>query len=148
MKQVIVFFLMVFFIGLLACSNADNGGGKAPLNPNGDSELALLMREMEADAKRMKLQVKNGELPEVLKKFAEIHTAEPTEEGKTDGAEYQVYAQSYLQTIQAMQNADEETAPKLFNNIVESCMNCHQAMCPGPMVRIEKLYLPKETVNN
>ena len=146
MKTPVTFTLILISFSILSCSSF-NGEEKcsqpAPLNPNGDSELALLMREMFDDAMRMKTQIKNGGKPDVLKKFTEIHTAQPTEEGKTDIPEFKVYAQSYLQTIQAMQNADAEHAPELFHNVVESCMNCHRAMCPGPMVKIKKLYLEK-----
>jgi cytochrome c556 len=31
-----------------------------------------------------------------------------------------------------------------YNLMVEACMNCHRSYCPGPMVRIKKLYITKK----
>lgn len=143
-----LFFLLLFSHACTHSGNEEKCSAPTPLNPNGDSELALLMREMFEDAMRMKSQIKAGEQPEVLHRFAAIHTAEATEPEKASSTDFQVFAQSYLQTLQAMQNAAPGDANALYHNLVESCMNCHRAMCPGPMVRIKKLYLPKGKKGN
>ena len=57
---------------VLACSNMDSSKSDLPPiqpNPNGDSELALLMREMFDDGMRMKEQIEKGDKLEVLAKF-------------------------------------------------------------------------------
>ena len=113
----------------------------APLNPNGDSELALLMREMYEDGMRMKSQIEKGEQPKIIKKFEAIHTAKATEPEKAASEKYKVFANSYLATMDALQNASPDEANVLYKGMVESCMNCHRSMCPGPIVRIKNLSL-------
>ncbi len=113
---------------------------KAPINPNGDSELALLMRAMYEEAERMKAAIERGEQPEITLDYEAILTAEATEPEKAASATYKVHAQSYLQTLKALKNADVAQAQQLFGDMVDSCMGCHSALCPGPKARIKKLY--------
>ena len=113
---------------------------KAPINPNGDSELALLMRAMYEEADRMKKAIERGEQPEITLDYDKILTAEATEPEKAASATYKVHAQSYLQTLKALENAELAEAKVLFDEMVDSCMGCHSALCPGPKARIKKLY--------
>ena len=113
---------------------------KAPINPNGDSELALLMRAMYEEADRMKKAIERGEQPEITLDYGKILTAEATEPEKAASATYKVHAQSYLQTLKALENAELAEAKVLFDEMVDSCMGCHSALCPGPKARIKKLY--------
>ncbi len=144
-KQLTLLSLLTVFLIAVACSDQPATGPtliKAPINPNGDSELALLMREMLEDAQRMKGQIEKGGQPAVIKKFETIHTATATEPEKATSAAFKAYADTYLNYLNGLQQAeDKEASTQLFKGLVESCMTCHQAMCPGPMVRIEKLYL-------
>jgi muramidase (phage lysozyme) len=110
-------------------------------NPNGDSELALLMRDMFDDGLRLKQDIQNGKLPKVMEKFKNIHTAIPTEDGKTDTDIYKAFAESYLNALENLTEADESNAVKKYNFMVDNCMNCHNAICPGPTVRIKQLYI-------
>lgn len=134
-------FLALLLIGyLLSCHTQDKKAAAAPLNPNGDSELALLMRAMFDDALLMKQQIEQGEQPRPALDYQKILTAEATEPEKAASDTYKVHALSYLQTIKALQGADAPQAASLYKNMVNSCMGCHQALCPGPTVRIKKLY--------
>jgi hypothetical protein len=129
---------------VLACTDIDpSKSSLAPIqpNPNGDSELALLMRDMFDDGMRMKGQIENGDKLEVLAKFEKIHTAQATEPEKAASKKYKRYADVYLELLEQLKVSSEEDTRILFQGLVESCMNCHRAMCPGPMVRIKKLYL-------
>jgi hypothetical protein len=121
-----------------------NASTPKPLNPNGDSELALLMREMFDDGMRIRQQILDGEEPDVLKKFEAIHTAVPTEEGKTDSDHYRQMAKAYVAALKTLEDATVEDRYDSYQAVVQSCMNCHKAICPGPMVRIKKMYLPKQ----
>ncbi|MEZ4951026.1 MAG: hypothetical protein R2784_16820 [Saprospiraceae bacterium] len=88
------------------------------LNPNGDSELALLMRDMFDDGMKMKEMIKNGEHPEVSVDFQKILTANATEpEKETASPEYKAFAQTYIQTMEAMKKPVRKTAG--FASIVE-----------------------------
>ncbi|MFT4526756.1 MAG: hypothetical protein ACI85F_002936 [Bacteroidia bacterium] len=109
------------------------------INPNGDSELALLMREMFDEGDRVKQQILAGEVPSGLKKFEIIHSAIPTDENAS-GPVFEGFATSYIQAIKALENSDSASVFK-FNNMVDQCMNCHTEFCPGPKRRIKKLYI-------
>ncbi len=138
-------------IALMAtCFSCTTGNGETvsdgpirmPINPNGDSELALLMRDMFEDGMKAKEIIKKGEMPELLLDFEKIHSAQATEPEKAASPEYKVHALSYLQAVEALKNADKDHLEKSYTNMVDACMNCHRALCPGPMVKIKKMYLP------
>lgn len=109
------------------------------INPNGDSELALLMREMFEEGERIKAQIEAGESPSGLKKFEAIHSAIPTDENAS-GPVFESFATSYLEAIKVLENSDSASVFK-FNNMVDQCMNCHTEFCPGPKRRIKKLFI-------
>lgn len=109
------------------------------INPNGDSELALLMREMFEEGERIKAQIENGETPSGLKKFETIHSAIPTDEDAS-GPVFEALATGYLNALKNIEEGDSTTVFR-FNNMVDKCMNCHTEFCPGPKVRIKKLYI-------
>ncbi|MFZ2898440.1 MAG: hypothetical protein WA004_07460 [Saprospiraceae bacterium] len=110
------------------------------INPNGDSELALLMRAMYDDAAQMKEAIARGEQPKPTINHALMLTASATEPDKAASDTYKNWAQSYLHTVEALQNGDLEMAPDLFDNMVGNCMGCHTDLCPGPKMRIKNLY--------
>ena len=140
LRQPAIFLALLIGGYLLSCNANAAQNGPPPLNPNGDSELALLMRAMFDDALLMKQQVEQGEQPRPSLDYQKILTAEATEPEKAASDTYKVHALSYLQTIKALQDADAPQAASLYKNMVNSCMGCHQALCPGPTVRIKKLY--------
>lgn len=136
-----IFILLLFALGV-SCSEKECAGNDSsiqPLNPNGDSELALLMRAMFDEAGQIKRQIANGEPVRFNLDHEEILTAHATEPEKAASAEYQAFADVYLQTIEALQTANPAQVKTLYDSMVENCMSCHKALCPGPMVRIKKL---------
>lgn len=144
MKLHITLFTCFLMFLVFACSDVDKTKSDlAPIqaNPNGDSELALLMREMFDDGMRMKQQIESGDKLEVLAKFEKIHTAQATEPEKASSKKFKMYADAYLNMIEQLKVSSPKDTEALFQGLVESCMNCHRAMCPGPIVRIKKLYL-------
>ena len=118
-----------------------NSSQSTPLNPNGDSELAVLMREMYEDGLKMKKQVKVGGVPTPTIDHSKMLTAEPTEPNKIATPEYATFTESYLQILQSMKNADRNSANGIYTSMVDLCKSCHQSLCPGPIVKIDKLYL-------
>jgi len=136
--------LLYCTILLLAC----NDGAKvkyiqAPINPNGDSELALLMRAMFDDGMKIKQQIAAGKMPEINKSFEEIHSAKATEPEKAASEAYKLYGNAYLNSLKNLKESPKEDLEDMYEAMVNACMICHRAMCPGPMVRIEKMYLSK-----
>ena len=116
------------------------------LNPNGDSELALLMRAMHEEGMRTKAQLLKGETPELTVDYHKLFSAKPTEPAKVANPLYAGFATSFEDAAKALGsefNADKVDSYKKF---VDACMNCHQEICPGPMVKIRKMYLSEKEI--
>lgn len=144
MKIIAVFSGLLLVFCFLACSDTEpSKPSLAPsqVNPNGDSELALLMRAMFDDGMRIKQQIKEGKTPQIAHTFEDIYTAQATEPEKVATKEYKLYADAYRNMLDQLKNAKAQEIPILYEGLVESCMNCHRAMCPGPMRRIKHMYL-------
>ncbi len=134
----------IFFIILIAilsnCSNGTSNTNQTILHPNNDSELTLLMREMYDYYDKLKVDIEKGDLPEKIREFKEIHKAVATEPSKSESALYKAMSSVYLESAERL-NSSGKNMPEVFNHMVDNCMNCHRQMCPGPMVKIKKLYI-------
>lgn len=135
-KKYLIIVLGVFIVFLTSCTNSNN---KKPLNPNGDSELALLMRMMNDSVSTMKELVQLGKLPEKFPEaFLKIHTATPTDPTvKTE--EFEAFADSYVEGLKQLYNSSPSELKTNYNSLVQRCINCHQVSCPGPIKAIKKL---------
>lgn len=148
MKKLYYFlpFLFIIISLFISCdeTNQDSSKEKAAtvtksLNPNGNSELAMLMRGMYEEAERVKEQIKKGEEPTLQIDHGKILTAHATEPEKANSKEFKDFAKMYLSNLDQLQKANKDNVEMVFQSLVESCMSCHQQLCPGPMVRIKKL---------
>jgi hypothetical protein len=140
MKRPFLLFLIAGFA--FSCSNTEQpntSGNKRPINPNGDSELALLMRDMFTESDSLKQLVLDGKQLSALKKYQDIHSAIPTDPDAS-GPVFEAFATAYIESIKALEASDSTTVFN-FNNMVDQCMNCHTEFCPGPKKRIKKLYI-------
>lgn len=140
MKTKLIFSLFFISILIFACSNSN----KKPLNPNGDSELALLMRAMHENGMEMKAQLEKGEIPKVNVDYSKIKTAKETPGMKPANVPYDTFADIYIHSMKKLEKCTNvEEAKVHFQNMQTNCLNCHQQMCPGPIVKINKLTLGK-----
>jgi hypothetical protein len=114
---------------------------KMDINPNGSSELAILMRKMHDDGLAMKEQILKGYVPENMMYQPGILTADPTDPKQVGTETYKTFAKSYLSISRQFENPDNAESKQQFNQIVNTCLTCHQEVCPGPMVRIRKLLI-------
>ena len=109
------------------------------------SELALLMRTMAAHADSVKAALKTGnELPPYPEEIKKLFTAVPTEGMHIDPITYPTFGNDYIRKVDMLYAGAEEDRSKLYNGLVQSCANCHTTHCPGPMMRIKKMYVPIE----
>ena len=137
-------FVAVLFLGL-NCTDATeiestpSKTTKRPLNPNGDSELALLMRAMFDEAQQIQQQIAEHQPLSFNLEHEKILTATATVPAKAASDKYQAHAASYLQSIEALRLAPVAEQHSLYQDMVGNCMSCHKALCPGPMMRIKKL---------
>jgi len=112
------------------------------VNPNGNSELALLMRALFEDADSLRLLIASGEgniNQEFVEMIRQSHEAAPTKPTMKP-AEFDAFNQLLLNDATALLNADTATIEK-FNKMVDRCIDCHNTVCPGPTKRIKKLYI-------
>lgn len=113
-------------------------------NPNGDSELALLMRKMHDDLAAIKPKLKAGEYEPALfpEYLTELKTATPTNP-EVSGDLFNAFADAYLATASNFYSEDANVHN--YNEIITSCVNCHQEYCFGPIEKINKLRIkPKK----
>ncbi|MCW3083157.1 MAG: hypothetical protein JWP12_523 [Bacteroidetes bacterium] len=111
------------------------------MNPNGDSELALLMRDMMHSSENMKAMIREGKLPDTFPEaFMKIHTAKPTD-SDTKKASFDAFADNYLNNLHALYNSpkDKHELTQNYNAVVNACVSCHTEHCPGPLKAINKL---------
>jgi cytochrome c556 len=131
-----VLFLSMIVVACFACSES----GQDPTQyPNESSELAVLMRDMFEDAERMKADIAAGKTPSPQVDYERILSATATEPDKAASPEFKAFADSYISVMHSFNNANAEEAGGIFSDMVSTCTNCHESMCPGPLVRINKL---------
>ena len=133
--------LLLVLSVLVGCSQQEEKPTpeKRPINPNGDSELALLMRDMFDESDSLKQLVLEGKQLSGLQKFEDIHSAIPTDPDAS-GPVFEAFAKNYIESIKVLEASDSKAVFN-FNHMVDQCMNCHTEFCPGPKKRIKKLYI-------
>ena len=118
------------------------------INPNGDSELALLMREMFEDGMRTKQQILDGKEIRLGFDYRSIHSAEATESEKVKTTEYMLMAKAYEASVDSLLASEGPSRADAFQLMISTCANCHKTMCPGPMVKIRKMYLTDDEASS
>lgn len=110
-------------------------------NPNGDSELAILMRTMMQSGKTMKNEIENklpiSPYPSEIKSMT---TAKQTDGMIEDRAIFNALANFHIITLDSIYI--KKTNPTVqFNHMVKSCVDCHENYCHGPIPAIKQLYI-------
>lgn len=103
---------------------------KSPRNPNGDSELAVLMRQMVDDLREVRVL---AEAKQPVKKLWPEHRrmrcAWPTRPEERNEA-FDGRAQGYLAAVRAF---DETPGQATYNAMIAGCISCHSVSCGGPL---------------
>lgn len=111
------------------------------INPNGSSELSVLMRNMHDRAAEMKQLIEQGrKLGTFPVEFNKLGTAAPTDSA-TKKPSFDAFAANYLDALQSVYHSEEGTVAAKYNELVNSCLDCHSDHCPGPVPKIKKLML-------
>lgn len=112
------------------------------INPNGHSELAQLMRMMQAELGEVRKAVEAGKPVTISDFHHKIRCAWPTAMSDHT-AEFDAMAVSYLQKIDRFNDPTAKAPAKdRLNDVIEGCLNCHSKTCQGPMIAIRPLLLP------
>jgi hypothetical protein len=110
-----------------------------PLNPNGDSELAVLMRRMTAFTDSLQKKITGGSpIGDYPKTFEHILTARPTDSAM-NRAVFTGFANAYLEKLKRLYFTETSDRTVPYNNVVKSCITCHENFCQGPIKRIQKM---------
>jgi hypothetical protein len=105
------------------------------------SELALLMRGMAAHVDSVKASLKRNDKLPPRPDVSTLMTATPTEGMHIDPITYPTFSADYVNKLDALYKAPKKERPKAYNALVQSCANCHGVHCPGPLMRIKKMYV-------
>lgn len=106
------------------------------------SEMAALMLEMFEIGAQNKQLVLQGKFPkEYPTDFSKIYSAVLTDPSDRDAA-FKGFADFYLfQQKELYELSQKEFLIQQHNNVVNSCISCHQVKCVGPIPRIKKLLI-------
>lgn len=129
---------ILLIAGAMACGG---GGGEAAdsAKPT-ESALTIHMRSLEAQAKDWRQQVLGGGPIMVPDRVSDsLFLATPTEGKIKDQQKYNQMAENFQFSALMLRTSQKGEEVLNFNGIVNSCIRCHQAFCPGPIKRIEKL---------
>ncbi|HEY4797830.1 MAG TPA: hypothetical protein VII99_02025 [Bacteroidia bacterium] len=119
------------------CSN----GEKKSLNPNGDSELALLMRKMASQTESLKVSLyKKENIGAYPSDYEKMLTATPTD-STLNRTLFNGFATDYLSKVKIFYSSPDTLQIKNYNLMVNSCITCHRNFCNGPLKRIKKMLI-------
>lgn len=140
MKKLLFTLAFACIILVIGCNtNESKKTAKRAINPNGDSELALMMRKMFDEAYQIKEEVLDGKKVSTVLDHESILTAHATEPEKAASPEYKAFASTYLNAVTALNNANPDNVQERYDALVSNCKSCHAALCPGPLVKIKRL---------
>ena len=141
--------ILLVLIGLLACSAQQADDPRMIVGPQEvapPSELALLMRHMAAHADSVKIGLARGEkeLPPFPTEIEKLLTATPTMDMHIDPIAFPAFGKDYQLKVDQLYKASKKDRARAYNALVQSCANCHGTHCPGPLMRIKKMYVKVE----
>lgn len=110
-------------------------------NPNGQSELAALMRTMEAALKDARPLVAQGQkVGPFAPRFRKIRCSWPTNLGDRD-AQFDAFAVAYLSAVAKLDQSSGADSAAAFDGVLSACRSCHERACSGAIVAINALRL-------
>lgn len=110
-------------------------------NPNGMSEMSLIMEEWYSELKKVNEELKQGKKAEAIRSFdfEKVKTAK-TSKQDVHGDVFNGFVDAFAVNYNSIQSAATlEDQIKQFNLTITACVNCHEQHCHGPLVRINKL---------
>lgn len=138
-------FITVFFVSIIISCGKGNVPNKEEkkqsINPNGDSELAILMRTMMQSGRKMKTEIESNQpISPYPPEIKNMTTAKQTDGMIDDRNVFNGFANFHITTMDSVYL--KATNPKVqFNHLVKSCVNCHENYCQGPIPTIKQLYI-------
>lgn len=110
----------------------------APTSRPKDSEMTLLMRNLYDSVRVFRQSAKTGEnrqnIAALVKQVHSANLSDPSQRGVI----FNSFARGLEVWADSLEAQDHPTAA-VYNELVASCLTCHESFCPGPMGRIRKL---------
>lgn len=138
MKKMIVFACLIATVMYLGACKQDCA---KPMNPNGDTEISLLMRAMYEEALTARRNIEQGKDFEFKLEYKNLLTAKGVMTDKLESPLYKAYAESYIAIAERLKNDLSEDRIEDYKLLVDGCRKCHDVMCQGPLVLVNKLVL-------
>lgn len=124
---------------LNACSGKTDHQPTKSLNPNGDSELAVLMRKMVKSLEENRvLLLENKDIAHFPFEVNELLTAASTAGSINDRAAYESFTYNFIDSVNVFYTS-EANKIRHFNGTVQACISCHETFCMGPIPVMERL---------
>ena len=99
-------------------------------NPNGDSELSVLMRQFVEDLREARTLVEAKQpVKKLFPEHRKMRCAWPTKPEERNEP-FDARAQSYLAAVRAFDHAPSKAS---YNAIITGCIACHAVSCGGPL---------------
>ena len=142
-----LFLALLIFVGLYSCQTNEEGTStakKSTWTPKMDepSELAQIMRDLHEEGLQRKVSLEKGELfSGSIENLLKMVAATPTEP-HMKGPAFEPHAMAFNSSYGAVQSASTVAEQiEAHNNLVKSCVACHNNFCQGPISRIELLQI-------
>ena len=142
------YFILIFLnLFLISCGEKTeeekvDSSKSTVTNPNGMSEMSMIMEDWYTDMKNISDVLKTGKMYSVNTPTMETRNIYKAKTSKDNihGKQFDAFVQSYYYNYGQISNASSwKEQVDEFNLTVTVCTNCHMEFCPGPIVRIKKL---------
>ena len=142
-----IFYLIIIFT-IFGCSSTTKECENIQVNPNGESELALVMRALYTNTLDIKKELftnidttltnlNSFNLEEFKTNYNALHTSNPTDLNLRKDGKYERFADTY---INSSKNFINNNSKENYNSMINNCIQCHEQFCLGAIKKIQKLY--------
>jgi cytochrome c556 len=140
MKKILTLGTVLAIVAAInACGDSETAKAPEPEMAK-TSELAQMMRDMHEYAAQLRASILEDSLapmPNFAKDIYLMKTAVATDPSVKTPV-FEGLSDVFIESLQKVSNPSEG---KIFsyNNMLDACVNCHKAYCPGPIKKINKL---------
>tara|TARA_B100001750_G_scaffold238220_1_gene244445 strand:- start:449 stop:832 length:384 start_codon:yes stop_codon:yes gene_type:complete len=124
--------ILYIFLIIISCNS------KQPINPNGDSEMSILMRDMVLSLDDLRLKIEENKINQKIDlDFAEIHKSNVTDSSFIVD-NFDILSNNFSALLDSLES---DISIENYNNLIISCLSCHNLVCPGPISKIDKMFI-------
>jgi cytochrome c553 len=148
MKKILTILCILLSIVIIACNDTEKAKestqeeckNETIKDPNDPKPMALMMRTMANNCDSMRLEINAGKTVDSVKyPLMPFWTAEPTDSANLVELFYNNASEFEIAYRTLMSNNEHQK--ENYTAVINSCVNCHNSFCSGPLRRIKKLPL-------